>query len=347
MLHSRSDGSAPPDSVPPPAADPGGKKRYIFGIVAGLGILYLCLMTFSAPRFSSVKPGLDESWEWALNAVTQTNYIFGRDVVFTYGPLGFLMWPRPIAHNFEWASAFAVGMQVIYAALLGVTASLARTRRGFLLFLAGSAAASAFGMGDESSYRLLMGLCILAGALDSPFAMAACIVAGLLTPVFLLIKFSIGVTSLSMMGAATVIVMFSRKAWGRIFALWFSAALSLACWVLHLFGNARNFARWLALSWETASGYGAAMSYPGPAIEAIAGILLLAALILSAVLLKGAARTPSVIFVIPAIIALKHGFVGNTGMSTGYFIFMFGVASVVLLFVETRAEWRLAGLFGR
>ncbi len=85
------------------------------------------------------------------------------------------------------------------------------------------------------------------------------------------------------------------------------------------------------------------MSFPGPVIEAVVGILVLAALLGSAVLLKGTARIPSLMFAIPGVIALKHGFVGNTGMSTGYFIFMVVAASVVFLLVETRAEWRVAG----
>jgi hypothetical protein len=328
---------------PAVSGGPERKTASIYRVIAGAGILYVCLMTFSV-QFESVKPGLDESWAWALNAVTQTSYIFGRDVVFTYGPLGFLMCPRPIAHNFQWASGFAAGIQAIYAALLVVIALTARTKRGFLLFLAGSTVASAFGMWGEYSYRILMGLCLVVASLNSPFAIPACILAGVLAPVFLLIKFSIGITCLSMMGVASLIMIFNQKAWSKIFALWFSAALALAYWVFHLFGNAGNFVRWLALSWEVASGYGAAMSFPGPVSEALVGIAVLAALLLSVVLLKGTARIPSLMFAIPGIIALKHGFVGNTGMSTGYFIFMVAAASVVFLFVETRAEWRVAGL---
>ncbi len=320
------------------------KNPQIYRVIAGFGIFYVCLTTFSI-QFESVKPGLDASWAWALNAGTQTTYIFGRDVVFTYGPLGFLMCPRPIAHNFQWASGFAVCIQAIYAALLGVIAVTARTKRGFLLFLAGSVVASAFGMWDEYSYRILMGLCLLVASLSSPFALPACIVAGVLAPVFLMMKFAIGLTSLSMMAVVTMVLTFRQKAWRKIFALWFSAAVSLTFWVLLLFRNIRNFTRWLALSWELASGYGSAMSFPGPAKEAVVGILLLAALLLSGVLLKGIARTPSLIFAVPGVMALKHGFVGHTGMSTGYFIFMVVVASVIFLFVETRAEWLLSGLF--
>ncbi len=173
MLYSRSDGSAPLGSVPPVAVDPRGKKGYIFGVVAGFGILYFCLMSF-AVQFDPVKTGLDESWAWALNAVTQTSYIFGRDVVFTYGPLGFLMCPRPIGHNFLWASCFAIFIQAIYAVVLSIIALTAWTKRGFFLFLAGSIVASAFGMWGEYSYRILMGLCLVVASLNSPFAIPAC-----------------------------------------------------------------------------------------------------------------------------------------------------------------------------
>jgi hypothetical protein len=319
------------------------RNERIYGIVAALGILYVSLVTFSV-QFESVKPGLDESWEWALNAVAQSSYIFGRDVVFTFGPLGFLMYPRPLGHNFQWAAGFAVCIQVIFAALLAVIASAARTKRGFLLFLGGSVLANAMGMWGEYSYRILVGLCLVIASLSSPFAIPACILAGVLAPVFLVMKFSIGLACLSMMAVATLILFFRQRAWPKIFALWLSAALSLTFWVFLLFGNARNFTRWLALSWEFASGYGAAMSYGGSLREAIVGIFLLLFLLLSAVFLKGTAATPSLLFAIPALMALKHGFVGNTGMSTGYFTFMVAVTSVVFLFVETRTEWRLAGL---
>src|SRR5580704_5749728 len=141
------------------------KNERIYRAIGGLATVYVCLMTFSM-QFESVdqanrrldyisgpkgavKPGLDESWAWALNAVTQTGYIFGKDVVFTYGPLGFLMSPRPLGHNFQWASCFAVCIRAIFAGLLGVLAFTARTRRGFVLFLAGIAVASAIGLWDE------------------------------------------------------------------------------------------------------------------------------------------------------------------------------------------------------
>ena len=338
------------------------KGGSIYRTLTGLAIVYVCLLTFSiqfesvdqanarldyiAGPKGAVKPGLDESWAWGLNAAAQSGYIFGKDLVFTYGPLGFLMSPRPLGRNLQWASCFAVCIRAIFAALLAAMAAAARTRRGFLLFLAGSAAAALMGLWDEYLYRLVMGLCCIAACLTSPFAIAACILAGVLMPVLLMIKFSIGLTALSMMAAATLILIVRGRAWRKIIVLWLSAALSLTLWVFFLFGNAGYFVRWLALSWEIASGYGAALSFAGPTDEALAGILLLAVLLLSAVFLDGAARIPSLLFAVPAVLALKHGFVGHTGMATGYSTFMAAIASIIFLFVQTRAEWRVASLVG-
>src|SRR5215469_4458160 len=126
------------------ASYPRTRSGPIYRAAVGLAILCACILTFSV-RFETVKPGLDESWEWALNAITQTNYIFGKDVVFTLGPLGFLLSPRPIAHNFQWTSWFAISMQVILAALLAAMAREARTRLGFFLFLGGAVIATAMG----------------------------------------------------------------------------------------------------------------------------------------------------------------------------------------------------------
>jgi hypothetical protein len=34
--------------------------------------------------------GLDQSWRWGLNAFSSSSVRFGRDLIFSYGPLGYL-----------------------------------------------------------------------------------------------------------------------------------------------------------------------------------------------------------------------------------------------------------------
>ena len=53
--------------------------------------VFLCLLiTFPPVFFSEPDCNLDQSWRLAINIALKNNLIFGKDFVFTYGPLGFL-----------------------------------------------------------------------------------------------------------------------------------------------------------------------------------------------------------------------------------------------------------------
>jgi hypothetical protein len=60
-------------------------------------------------------PGLDGSWVIGVNMGHSGKMIFGRDIIFTYGPLGYLMYPTfPEAEPwavfvFEWGTALLTG----------------------------------------------------------------------------------------------------------------------------------------------------------------------------------------------------------------------------------------------
>ena len=45
--------------------------------------------------FETPGPGVDASWNAGLAMAVEQGLHFGRDVVFTYGPLGFLSTPLP------------------------------------------------------------------------------------------------------------------------------------------------------------------------------------------------------------------------------------------------------------
>jgi hypothetical protein len=99
--------------------DSGAKRLKIAGdgnIVGGLRALLLLGIIFwivipSVPF--PLGPGLDPSWVFGLNIGHFERMIFGRDIIFTYGPLGYLMVPTfPEAEpwavfSFEWGTALA------------------------------------------------------------------------------------------------------------------------------------------------------------------------------------------------------------------------------------------------
>lgn len=67
-------------------------------------MLFAALLIYAAllvlpDYFQAVIPGLDASWSFALNHFVHTNYKFGPDLIFTYGPLGFLSVPQHVSWN--------------------------------------------------------------------------------------------------------------------------------------------------------------------------------------------------------------------------------------------------------
>lgn len=67
-------------------------------ITSALFIITVFIATF--PRIGwAINIGLDESWAYALNYLFYNKLQFGKDILYTYGPLGFLYVPEPIGNN--------------------------------------------------------------------------------------------------------------------------------------------------------------------------------------------------------------------------------------------------------
>src|SRR5580704_7569408 len=89
-----------------------------------LGFLWVALaMIPTVPDILGT--GLDASWAYGINLAHAQNLIFGRDVVFTFGPLGYLFYPIPglagswAALGFAWAiyALFLFGLFLIWRSL--------------------------------------------------------------------------------------------------------------------------------------------------------------------------------------------------------------------------------------
>lgn len=85
----------------------------------GIGFLIM-MMLFSVPAkaFRNIGTGLDASWAYALNDYIHRGIIWGRDVVFTYGPLGFLIVPENVGNNMLLSCIFWLGMLCIHCRML-------------------------------------------------------------------------------------------------------------------------------------------------------------------------------------------------------------------------------------
>ena len=83
----------------------------------------IVLLTLPAPVTPAV-PGLDSSWIWLMNRFAGEP-VFGKDFVFTYGPLGFLIAPQGWGMNI----AFGMVTNIFFSLLFGwIVLSLHRCR---------------------------------------------------------------------------------------------------------------------------------------------------------------------------------------------------------------------------
>ena len=67
-------------------------RRRKSSLVDFVGFVVVALFTLPL-SLRGVGAGLDPSWQVGLQLAAVNGFVFGRDVLFTYGPLGFLMFP--------------------------------------------------------------------------------------------------------------------------------------------------------------------------------------------------------------------------------------------------------------
>ena len=77
-------------------------KRILIFILTAIFILILTFPDVGYP----VKATLDGGYQYALNIIFSGRLKTGIDVIFSYGPLGFLHYPQPIGHNLAWGILF-------------------------------------------------------------------------------------------------------------------------------------------------------------------------------------------------------------------------------------------------
>jgi hypothetical protein len=91
------------------------KKQYIIPCI--VTILYLFIL---APSTIFLPPiaGIDGSWAMAINMAIHKNFVFGKDFIFTYGPLGFLSTRFPMYMNKWHLIMFDLYMMINFAFIL-------------------------------------------------------------------------------------------------------------------------------------------------------------------------------------------------------------------------------------
>jgi hypothetical protein len=271
-------------------------------------------------------PGLDPSWTLGLNLAAASGLDHGTEVIFTYGPLGFLELPQVAEGGLAGLSAvYLLATRALLAASL-----LAAARRSLPWAAAALLAICVVAIAPRATGSVPLALatvwCLVALQWpDSPWARRLLVFGGgALAAVEVLVKLNSGLTILLLVVIATAAMPGRRVrnlatllgVFAAVFAvLWFAAGQGV--------GNLDDYLRSSAL---VVSGYSEAMQVEAPVVAwdwaaaLLAGAATLAATAYAGAGLSGAQRIAMVAVVAVVVFSLwKFGFVRHDGGHVGAF----------------------------
>lgn len=293
-----------------------------------------------------MKPGLDPSWAYALNVLPHTGFIFGRDVVHTYGPLGFLLEPLNVGSNLVVATAFRLLTQGIFAACLLKVVLRASRVLPTLAFTGGYLMAMVAVIDLDYSYQLIVleSLLVLLSFSDSKLWLFATSTAGVLAASLLFMKFGIGILALAIYISVTLCSLLTGKhrvlkvviaaVGSYFFAFIIFAALSLR--------SIPNVVAWITHSMDMCDGLQIAHSSGGSRLFlafAVGSAIVYTVITFCFFRWKIELRYVLAAFVPAIFLTFKHGFVRADGHERNFFPFVLALISVFILFVASRKEF--------
>lgn len=241
-----------------PDPEPERAFRRAGDALAGLSLVAV-LVGFVPGAASPVEVGLDPSWRWAINAMPTPEMRFG-DVVFPYGPFGFVLSPIYGAGKAVWALAVQWALFALFAAGLWRLLrgrSPARVMAATLSLLA----AQTLGLFLENFWVLSVLVLVLPAALDDSQARWPLVAAGALAGFACLTKVSIGLGALSVLAAYAVLAARRSAEERRLAGLALAVAGAVAAVAAaSTIGSLARLRLWLFGSAAMASSFAEAMS---------------------------------------------------------------------------------------
>ncbi|MBI2840361.1 MAG: hypothetical protein HYX75_18750 [Acidobacteria bacterium] len=332
-----------------------GGKKYLLDrrLWTWLAVAYF-LITYFPGLPGPLSAGLDPSWQFALNYLVGSEYIAGKDVTFTYGPLGYLLSPLDIGSNLATSMLLWFSVRIAVAGFLARIGATAPWPPAILLSAVLLACARAIGLGPEKLIQLLLGLllceCIAGGQLVRVMAIAAGVIAGFLP----FMKITLGITGAAMLATFLAVVAWDsgRKGWrspaskGAVLAV-VTVMATWAALAAVLFGSIGNLAGWLRISSELVDGYSIAMTIIGPTrdlVLGVAGLFLYGVATLIILWRRSGLLYPLLVFLPALLLAFKQGFVRQDDHVLSYFAFLVGVAAALVLYSRTKLDRAIAGI---
>jgi hypothetical protein len=289
----------------------------------------------------SVKSGLDPSWHAVLVAAHLQDLQFGRDVIFTYGPWGWLLshyyFPEAIAGKLVWELA---GKLLLAAALVALTRQVPPIRRSVLLV----AVIWFCGWFPDALFMLIITLAVLLWLFRraTPRWLLVLVVSALAFLAQTKFTFALLVAAGVLLSAASLMW---QSAGLRGGALVLGSGAAYLGWWLAAGQNLTGLSDYWRYGWEVSSGYAQAMAVDerwsvfrtGAAVAVLAVVYLWRRV---RVLPDRRFAWPATAFLSFAwFVNWKHGFVRADGHVFGFFLFSMFLALILPGLFELKRRW--------
>lgn len=222
-----------------------------------------CLLALPPPVYP-IATGLDPSWQWVFNHLALKPDWIGTRMIFTYGPLGFLLWPHPVGINPFVALASNLAYIAVWCASLLYL--FRQGARAALWCLCSWVLLSQFSREWNWSLLivLLLNICCQTAGIKPRALCGFAFLAGMLGMFGALMKFTIALLVLLTSSVSfCYLALFEKKRLLPFFAAFTGGLLltALAARLL-LFQDTPAAVNWIRDSWEIASGYNRSMVWP-------------------------------------------------------------------------------------
>jgi hypothetical protein len=204
--------------------------------------------------------GLDPGWQLALGLAQLERLRFGEDLLFTFGPWGYIDYALPLS---TWQVVTGAVFRTL--SLLTFLWSLQRATSflpGRRSLLVAAVATSLLAPWSASDWLLAVAVSVIAAheaLLGRPLTWRMLIVAGLLLPFLFLVKVSSGLVAIAVVGMALL----AGRQWRGAFAFAGLMLAGLIGWWLAAGQAMAAIVPWLRSTAEIITGYPEAMSWGG------------------------------------------------------------------------------------
>jgi hypothetical protein len=287
------------------------------GLLA-LSVAYAALISLPMP-WSLYDIGLDASWILGLNLAHRQAMAAGRDIVFTYGPLGYLVYPDGVSGSPLLPLLYRIGLYVLSIAALCRLVWVHRSKAAaFWTALLLGLGVALDPMPEQSQGMIaLTAVALLVLADRSPWRLLESALLAFLAAVGCLVKLDQGAEGIAIFFAVAIAAVFEnrplgsrgRRLWPAVFAV---LPLSIVVLDWASTGSILSVGAYVRSGWEIASGYSEAMGLPGPLWQAALAAATIATTFAAVLLVAGDLRallpglSPALIV---AFFAFKHAMV--------------------------------------